>query len=404
MKYVMAAKGGSVFRTREYGRGNASGESGETEGVVRHLLERGDVGVVYFGSYRGEPLPGLEVVEPELEGASEMMTSALQLEQFAANHRALGDRDWLAFVHTAGYSPTYSHIDNPAGATVQAAAVRYQAPMLDAMQHFGIPRVVINNDPRTLPRDQEMSNGWPHCRPAALLGQTERVWNKVVGGRRYECHEVFARAESWAHQEPEDNTGEHACRCVAHAHFRTGIKNDDPDHHSAWQRVLGQGKQLPDGFTMDGFGWEHWSGGEHWEADGAPPKYWVGLKAPDALEVFRTTECGPVVSHTPDFLTGKPFVMASKGCLPILFGDGSHPYTYDPRGVLLPLDHWTRLKRPGDLANVVRALTTGATAEEHQRQTWADLNLEPDWTLLDSLVDDLVAGRAIDHTKYGGYT
>lgn len=377
---LLIAKGGSVFRTRDCTI--ASGEQGETEGVIRHLAQRNDIELVYFGAYRGDPL--CEVIQPCMEDLDESTLAKHQKRNFEVDINALKDRKIIGFVQTAGYSPTFSMVDNPRNATVQAAAIRYTAPMHNVLNHFKIPRIVINNDPRTYPRDQEMSYGWDYSRPAALLDQCDKRWSRVVGGKHYSINSVHARAESWAYQLTRENQGLDPCVCIAHNHFTYGIKNKRPDYGDAWRDVL-RG-ELPPNFFVYGNGWEDW--------DNVP---WEGCVKPnEALDLFNMHVCGPVVSHTPNFYTGKPYVMMSQGCIPLLHK------SYDPKCLFLREDSILRIREPGDLAKLSKKLWESESFRTDARILWETV-LKPDWTLLDRLVDDLVAGKPIDQEVYGGY-
>jgi hypothetical protein len=307
----------------------------------------------------------------------------------------LGDDQVIGFINVAGYAPTFSHVDNPRGAAVQAAAVRYTAPMHNALNVLRIPRIVINNDPRTYPRDQEMSYGWDYSRPAALLDQRNGMTVGVVGGKKYVKHSVHGYCESWGHVPELSNSLDIAATAIAHAHLDDGIRSGDP---SAWDIVLGGG--LPEGFRVIGRGWDHYHAYD--------PVLMPGpVRSTEVGPILAQAMCCPVVSHSPGFYTGKPYVCIANGCIPLLFGDGRHTHTYDPRGDLVPLTHHTRIRVKGDLKRI------SETFFSDREWYWETLKqfrqiFVPRWDKLDQLVDDLVAG--VDwqtdrgwRERYGGY-
>lgn len=390
-KTILIAKGGSVYRTRALAStAPPTGEQGETEGLIRHLLIRDDINLVYFGKYRGEVPKGLTVVDSELVNVKSNFTLAKDQEiGFRIDIDAIEDFEPIAFIQTAGYSPTMSMIDNPRGATVQCAAINYTAPMLNIIEHFKLPRLVVNCDPRTYPRDQEMSMGWPYCRPAALLDQCYKTISKVVGSKKYTVRSVHARPESWGYHVRSSNTDENDCVIVAHAHIKDGCKQKM--RGVSWHNVL-------DGsdYKVYGKGWEHYEGYNEDQFPGCIPPN-------EVYEKIRTHSFTPCVSAGHGFYTGKVYVAESQGCIPILYGDGSDPYTWDPLGLFIPLNSEIRIRKPGDLGRIIR-MQSGHLKEV--RALWRE-RCRPHWNVLDNMINDLLSGLDIKSPEwfelYGGY-
>jgi len=403
-KSIIITKGGSVFYTREEARkASAVGEQGETEGTIRHLLARGDHQLIYFGQWRGTVLDGLVHVPSHIDGLNEDSLAREQEEAFAADVAALEavpGFNPVAYINVAGYSPTMSLIDNPNGAQTQAAAVRYQGPMLNVIRHFKLPRIVVNNDPRSYPKDQEMSLCWPEVRPAALLDQCNDERFMTVGGRKYKRRSVWARAESWAYLEPPSTIlpREIPCTVIAHAHIRDGCKQRG--RHTSWENILAPDIDVAQlynqGMRVYGAGWEHYDG--HW--DGLFPGKVRPNEVTDLLS--RSFTC-PAVAAAPGFYTGKVYVCVNAGCVPLLYGDGTDPYTWDPNGIFRPLTSRDRIIQPGDLRRIVDH--TMSDYDDHIKR-WRYL-VKPDFTLFDSCVDDLLAGADTStdewFARYGGY-
>lgn len=390
MKTILICKAGCVFRTRAC-PGNAAGEQGETEGIIRHLLKRNDINLVYFGSYSGEALCDT-IIQPEIHDLSDISLGGYQRELWKLDIDNVKSYEPAAFIQIAGYSPTFSVIDNPNYVKVQAAAVRYTAPMHNICQHFEIPRIVINNDPRTYPKDQEMTlMNWDWCRPRALLDQRSKDWIKKVGGKGYKVRSLFSRCESWGYHIHRNNLHEDPCVVIAHNHFDQGITNHDPLYRHAWRHILQP--MLPENTHVYGNGWPE---------DG---KVYQGCVSPeDVLDLFQMHTCGPVVSHTHGFYTGKPYVMMSQGCIPLLHLD------YDEYELLMPEEIWDthgfrntyrRLAERGDLARMAYELHSSSERYEEAFDHWTKA-LKPDWTILDQLVDSIVEDRFVDNA-FGGY-
>jgi hypothetical protein len=371
MSTLLVNKQGQVFRTRSFGKANKVGEQGETEGLIRHLIEKWPGKVVYFGQCRGElPCDVIDSCTPN--DLNEWSTAAYQEECFAADVDVLKKYEPIAgMIQVAGYAPTFSHIDNPNGATVQAAAVRYSAPALNVMQKFALPRIIVNNDPRTYPRDQEMSMGWPHCRPVALLDQRDMKRPQVVGGKSYARCSRYASCESWGFLQRTASAKTVRSVCVAHAHFSDGIRNGDPN---IWREIFTSG--VPEDFKIYGKGWGSWDN-------------WAGvLNADDVQEVLSSAVCCPVVSHTPGFYTGKPYVIEASSCIPL-------PHRDYPFKCKVPEDLVLRdfVKQANDLWDNFELRV--------QSMEWWRKACVPEWSVLDELLEKLWEGKPIDN--FGGY-
>lgn len=397
---IVTKSGGTFFTRTRAARNSSAGEQGETEGTLRHLLERKDVRIVYFGQYEGEVLPGLTVVRPNIDGLNENSSAE---DQYALWEQDVADLTphgpFIGYINVMGYSPTFSWIDNPKFAQIQANGVRYTGPMLNALQRFDLPRIVVNNDPRTYPKDQEMSFGWDFTRPVALLDQCKGDSNIVVGGKQYVKRSVWARAESWAYHIRGENTDEIPCTIIAHAHIGDGCGKGTHGRlrDEAWSIILGDG--VPDGCKVYGRGWESYSGYD--------PEVMPGpVKPNEVMDILRRSTCCPCVSAGRGFYTGKVYVCEAQGCIPLLFGRGGEPLTWDPYEKFLPFSSAWRIYCKHDLKAQVKLLRESEQLRADLRGQWHEL-CKPDYTMLDRVVNDLLAGR--DWTTedwfmdYGGY-
>lgn len=410
MKTIVVNKYGSVFRTQEYARRmSKTGEGGETEGLLRHLVARGDCHVVYFGQHDGT-IEGVDFIKSDLSRIRELGGDPLAIGAedqelgFAADYAKLRHREVVALLTVDGYSPTFSHVNNPHFATVQTASLCYAAPTLALLRKLEVPRISINNDPRCHPKDQEMSypdlySDW--VRPRACLGQCNSDDTRVVGKRKYRRVVRHARAESWAYRErrepaPWDARLRDHTNVIAHSHLNVGCKSGDP---YAWNRVFKDAGSLTHEYVVYGDGWD---AKHHTLGEFEFVKFPGPCKQEDVWRLLQTALCNPVVSHTPGFYTGKPWVLVEAGVVPLLFGDGSHSHTYDPYQVLLPLTDGGRIVKPGDLDAHRRLFASDKACYEDVLAGWQE-RLQPDWSTLDCLVDSLLAGDFREDIRWGGY-
>lgn len=383
---ILVSKYGATFRTREdCRRGSPSGEVGETEGLIRYLISQGH-DVAYFGQMRGE-IEGCTYIPSCLRTIDDdpldhESTWEDQQAAWAIDHMNVlqwGEPDM--YITVAGYSVTMSFIENPNFTTVQAASVRYCGPVLGMYRSLGLPRIVVNNDPRTYPKDQEMSLIDPGLRPAALLDQyVGPAKTQVVGGTKYKRHSCYACPESWAYLDEYHNTGEYPCVILAHSHVHDGIKQRG--RMIAWENVIDRP------WPIYGKGWE-WLESDAWNGHVNPR---------EVIDILASHATCPMVAHE-HFYTGKPYMLNSCDCIPILYGDGD-PYTADPLGKWEPMDSPHRIRKPGDLSTVVERVTSDLA---YWREVW-DERLKPDYTKLDELITYVDEGGILPNfERFGGY-
>lgn len=403
---ILISKMGAVACTTEYTKKrhaalSSAGEQGTTDAVVAHLLARGDVRVAYFGQWRGDVPDGLTYVQSNIKGFNDLSTSKEQKERWRDDLEQIMPLEPKTYVTIAGYASTRCVVDNPAAAAVQACAVRYTAPVLNVLQSCKLPRIVVVNDIRNYPREGEMSHGWDWARPRALLSQRTKEWSRVVLGVRWNVREVYSAAEHW-----RKFTRLLTCEktlpvvVVGHAHMLDGkrLKNYD----AAWRTILAPEKDVETlkrmGMRVYGKGWEHFSGYD--------PEYMMGVVTPGKIsEILTKSATCPATVTGGELYTNKGRFCLAQRCLPLFYGRGE-PYTYDPLGVQLPLDFDYRISKPGDLLRLVTYFNeNGVARDKIVDSLWRAT--EPDYSLLDECVDDVLKGRDTGteewHQKYGGY-
>lgn len=303
---ILVTKAGSPFYAQA--TGNAKGEQGETEGLIRHLVDAGH-DVVYFGQGYGVPC---RHVRPNIEGFNVDTLAREQEAGWDQDRRdilqACGGRpDGILVV--CGYSPTMVSITNPKYATPQSVSIRLYGPQVHLIHTLDLPACWINCDPRTTPKFQEMSLMWPNTQPIAYLCQTlgRKTRQRVIGGKKYKVVSQYGASESWGWLPDHSNCfGNGRPVIMGHSHIGQGIKTGDQE---VWREVL-SGVHCP----VYGLGWE-WAV----EAGLIAPEMYGGMLQGDALTAALTeySYC-PVVAHTPGFRTGKPYVLHAHGVVPVL--------------------------------------------------------------------------------------
>jgi len=398
---VLITKIGSVYRTRALAEKSSKvGEQGETEGIINHLRKRDDINLVYFGQYRGEAPAGLTVINSYIEDLDDLSTHAQQQRCWDYDIKNVAPYKPKFFIHIAGYASTMSVIKNPNAAAVQAAGIRYVAPSLNILQAFKLPRIVINNDPRSYPREGEMTCMWDWVRPRALLSQRAADWSRIIYGRKYEVREVYAGAENWCEYIREEPINDIPCGCIAHAHIKDGCKQRGRD--IAFANIFNPKSDMEDliksGFKVYGKGWEHFS-----EYD---PSYMFPPIRPNEVGKFlaRIKTC-PAVAAGDNFYTGKLRTCLAQDCLPLFYGQGE-PFTFDSLGKYIQIPHALRIAGPGDLLRVVRYFDGHEEARSASiKSLWEQS--KPDFTLLDDCIADVLNGRDMTTEswwqQYGGY-
>lgn len=397
---LLVSKVGSVFHARDLGS-NAKGEQGETEGLMRHLIEQGHE-VIYFGRARGlERIHGVTYIESTRIGPGMYLGQTYTYEDQCRaadideeQLRAIGAHEADAWIQVFGYSAP-SLMNNKTLATPQNAAILYIAPILMAQHRLRIPCIGVNNDPRTYLKSQEAANQWPDLLPIALLDQSEHEKQRIIGGVDVIQRARYAKCESWGYLESVENRRETLCTIVAHAHISDGCRKRARD--DSWRNVLlGAFEELPE-MRVYGKGWNHFS-----MYDEYPDRFPGCIEGGAVAETLAACEFSPCVAADHGFYTGKPYVLVASGVVPLMYGDGTDPFTWDPLSQLVPFDHPTRVVNPGDLARVVRTL------DYDEQLTWFKSILKPDFSVLDTCLDELQQGRLTQDpdgwwNDYGGY-
>lgn len=397
---ILITKMGSVYRTRKLAAQSSNvGEQGETEGVINHLLKRSDINLVYFGQYRGEIPEGLTVIQSHLDDLDELSSGEYQKQLWLQDAQDVAPYEPKMFIQVAGYASTNSTIDNPVMAGVQAAGVRYTAPLLHINQFFKLPRIVINNDPRSYPREGEMAWGWDWLIPAALLSQRSAEWSRKLREVKYEVKEVYCGAENWCEHIRLTPSNSMPCTVVAHAHIKDGCRFKE--RNTAWGKVLAPQKDVTTlkqmGMRIYGRGWQHF--------DGYDPELMPGVINPaEVMKVLADAKVCPAVAAGNLFYTGKLRTCLAQQCLPLFYGSGE-PFTFDPLEKYLPINSGFRVKELGDLLKLVKFFDTHEKERMNFVNTMWALS-SPDFSLLDKCITDVLSGRKRDDSwwqEYGGY-
>jgi len=316
------------------------------------------------------PCPAVRPFTKGIDTDAEPGAQKAQWEAFdLPNLEAYAPFDFL--INVNGMPPTWSLIDNPRWARVQQFSIARCAPVLYALQHFKMPRICVNNDPRAYARDAEMSTIIPEARPVALLDQRRGKSSVTIMGTKWTRHHHYARAESWGYLgDPLENYRLYLVGVIAHAHVNDGIKKSSWE---PWDAIL------DDSIPIWGKGWTR-------ETRGV-------LQANEVMDTFSQITACPVVSHTPGFYTGKPYVMLNAGCIPMIYGTGQRG-TWDPDEVYLGFDSTRRITTNENMWQCAGLIDRHyEECLEQMRETF-----KPNFSVLDQCIENF------KENEFGGYT
>jgi hypothetical protein len=126
----------------------------------------------------------------------------------------------------------------------------------------------------------------------------------IVGGKDYLRVSQYAKAESFGWLPERPNQKKRDVVIVAHSHFDDGLgsKATWPD----LERLLVETDCVVYGKGWDGTEWQQ----RH------PDKFLGPVTPLQVLDIVNEAKASYVCDHTPGFHTGKPYVLASQGCVP----------------------------------------------------------------------------------------
>lgn len=360
------------------GTGTARGDA-DTPAIIEHLVERGDLDVVFFGAFRGE-IPGCRVMDPDLRGifdprivfASDADKIDERCKPYVDELRELGV---ACYIDSTGPEVSWSWPKNDQGASLMISSARYGGPAKRLMHLVPSHRICVVTDPKCYPRDGEFARMWPSLLPHAVLSQEQRVFDRRVSYVDYKIHTVRSGAEYWLthRMEPIQNTGEWQVVVAANTHVTDprvgghGKRPQESDRALLWEEVLSRCDSS--NTRICGSGWDKTAA---YERD---PAMFVGIlpTMQDVREFLSTGVCGPMITQRKGFASTKPRLYALSGSVPRFAGD------YDCDAVLLPQDHPARWGHQSyDIVETLELIL------ERTR---------PNFSLLDRVVDECVAGR-----------
>lgn len=382
---------GSPFFT--VGQNSPIGER-DTLGIWKWARDRGGV---FVGVVRGDEHEHEHVHRINVNGWDELISSKTVISQLDPVARELETLKPCCAVVVEGAPATWSWPDNKNFAMVRAFSVRYTLPTLYLLHKLGIPRISIITDPKVYPRELEMATCWPGIRPAACLSQEDTTFPKRCQDEQYRVHAKYAACEHWCTitDERVQNTRRGpSVRTCAHSHFNDGRLARGRE--LLWQLVLNEFIDLP---TRDlkvlGRGWDRW-----------PSEHFVGtVKTHDEVMRFLAEGmCGPMIPQKAGFNTTKPRLHALAGNVPLLWGRGVHPMTYDRDCRLYETAHECRIDETAN--GFTEAWARCWDMGETRRQEVIERVLErtqPNFDVLERCILAAADGRLPNYQEFGGY-
>ncbi len=376
-------------------KGAANADQGDCEAIIRHLVKRSDIRVVYFGHFKSRLyntkkkalIDGCEIILPHTYDYDEYTTKVEQQEGFALDLEEVAALEPKLIIVSAGYASSVSMLNNPSKVSVQTCALRYYAPLLAIQHALKLQRIVVCNDLRAYPKEQEIN--YMNVVPCALLSQREQERVTVIAGKRWRRREVLSGAENWIEPKRLEAVKTTSCTMISHAHIATNFKQ--PKRDAIFHHILDG--ELPKDFHIYGNGWEHYSGYD--------PEYMHG-PVREPFELLAQAVSSPMLAPTTNYATYKPKLCVAQRCVPLYWSGESHGV--DPLHEYYPDWAPTRLRKPGDL------LWAAEQLENRDNSKLLDAlwqKMRPDFSLLDSCIDDVLSGRDMKSEswwqKYGGY-
>lgn len=415
MSVVIVSKSGQSFQTRD-GHKNPRGEIAGTQDMIRHLREAGHR-VVYFGRHSEDVAAICDAaVQPNTERLDSFETWGSQQKRFADDaqnvYDALDALKWDGqrppmIIESCGLSASFSFVGNSRCVQPLMSSMRYTAPLLGLLVKLQTPRICLVTDVRSYPRDGEMSDKWPELAPAALLDNTQGGLGKRqrISFVNYQISGRDSRSWSWPYLEwlePAEEPMLDLCG-ASHCHVSTGFRKKE--RLTQWEAMLGANGSLFNALPRDRVRMY----GEGWEAYEPSAKYPECFPGPatfsSLMGSLSVAKISPVVAPEDRFITNKPVIIASRGCLPVMTCDPiDERHTWDPRGTVIDLGHRLRVNFWEDTFRLTQ-LSYDDRLELHAELKTA---FKQDFSVIDQLVEDYHSGlyerdRGEWHKRYGGY-
>jgi len=345
----MVAKTGSVLHVSDVDTMSVLGDYRNALGIIEYLRDQGH-DVLVFGQHVGN-VDGVTHIRPDIRGLDDL-SLVKDADRAYSNACDLVAR-WApeVCVNIAGMTPSVSYLGNPRRASTRCFAVKYVAPTQWVIQHLALRRILVVNDFRCYPREQEMLY-WPHLIPHSILSQEERTFSRKILDHRFEVRAVNSGAENWWSYgiKRKKSTGELDCVVIANAW--------PPKRVAIWETLL------TDRCTVYGKGW--------------PDHTWI--QPGEVLPMLARARCGVVIPPAEGFRTSKPRKYCLMGALPLLYAGPTLAYP-----------------GPGPTVRNAKELDTAIDNIVDLHHLWIDyLNTitEPDFTLLN---------RALAGERIGGF-
>lgn len=402
---IMFCKTGSVLRLGETANSASPvGDQRDALGVLEYLLDAGHDVCVFGVVHNPENYmhrPNFHCIIPDVRDLdTDSLIKTVDEKYEEAAQKLIAWKPDVC-VNVGGMTPTTSYLGNPWMTSTQCFAIKYVGPALYALQKAQIPRVLIINDPRNYPREQEMTF-WEYNRPVAVLSQEETSFDRTIKSKKYKVLTAYAAAENWWSYgmdeiNPNSNTRHHDCLIIAHSHMRDGRLKKGRDN--VWVDILGD---CNFNFTLFGKDWEYFSKYDKTKMLGP-------CKPGEVHEFLRNTKMGPMIPCAHGFNTGKMRMYAINGALPLLYGRGEY-LTYDLYQHYIALTSNLRFTTTEDL----RSLIDRWSKDDEGRAAVVEMLQEltrPNFKKLDSCLNEISLMQDWENTTlkrewinaFGGY-
>lgn len=397
MTRVLLVRTGSVWWV-DTERANATGEQNDATGVARMLNDLGyDVAIT--GRVEGS-IPGITTLNWDWKGYGLPSNASSQPAEvvYQAYDKALAAIEaWRpdVIVEISGAAPTMSTIDNHKGVKVFEFSVRYYGMALYMYHKLKLPRLVILNDPRSYPKDQEMTR-WPECIPQAVLSQYDEVKTQVVDGRKFNVEARYAGCENWwswgwKYAPMRFDERSKSMTIIAHSHLDDSRLKKNRE--AVWDYILDD-ERLE--YKIFGKNWEY-----HPSYD---PKIHRGPVKPDLVHTLLQTACGgPMIPITEGWITAKLRQYLVNGAVPFVYGKGDDvALKYDKYCHAIPEDSVLRFSTAEELYDLWMKARSNKVWSRQIVECYREETL-PNASMLVDLITHFTNGGTQDLHRFGGY-
>jgi hypothetical protein len=398
MKIAVCKTGTVVWFSGSRHKTSAQAETGDTEGLLRHLVDSGH-DVVFFGAWQGNLPAGVQGIPAKVskQASDEYLTTFTKKSVDAVctemdkNIEHLGSFNPRIMIDVCGPGMYFKAMRNAPKMT--QAMFRYKWPAMRAMSVLNLPRLAVVADIRSYPVERTVRAGL--CEPVAILSQRSSTQHES----RVQFIERDAAVDTWWPRPLRSaaelkGSNRRSAIYVANCHVGSGFNQET--------RLVPHAKVLActSVSTIAGSGWHH-----------------VQEKLPRAVEAVEMSSqqvrdamleysSAPIIAGLGWGRSTKLTELASAGCLPLMYGkSNSTDHCVDPEQNYFKFSDELRWESTRELTDLIKRAHVDPQWRVHQCQRVLSI-LAPDFRMLDACLAQCRKGLSshgpINLAKFGG--